>query len=130
MWKRGYILISELTGHKRFLNNYEELLKIRNNKNSAFWEEYRRLKNKNPNDEDKVNSAVKTAFARQFGKYPKIKDTILGWELQKKIELLKLAAKRLEDKKIGSLSVVKKDGKILVVGVPLEGGATTSTGVR
>jgi len=85
---------------------------------------------KNPNDEDKVNSAVKTAFARQFGKYPKIKDTILGWELQKKIELLKLAAKRLEDKKIGSLSVVKKDGKILVVGVPLEGGATTSTGVR
>ena len=44
MWKRGYILISELTGHKRFLSSYEELLKIRNNKNSAFWEEYRRLK--------------------------------------------------------------------------------------
>jgi DNA polymerase I-like protein with 3'-5' exonuclease and polymerase domains len=62
MWKRGYILISELTGHKRFLNNYEELLKIRNNKNSAFWEEYRRLKNKNPNDEEIIK--IKEGFKK------------------------------------------------------------------
>jgi len=62
MWKRGYILISELTGHKRFLSSYEELLKIRNNKNSAFWEEYRRLKNKNPNDEEIIK--IKEGFKK------------------------------------------------------------------
>lgn len=62
MWKRGYILISELTGHKRFLSSYEELLKIRNNKNSAFWEEYKRLKNKNPNDENIIK--IKEGFKK------------------------------------------------------------------
>lgn len=82
---------------------------------------------KNPENEKIVNNAIKTAFAKQFGSQPKVKEAILGWKTEKKIELLKLAAKKLEDKKIAYLAIAKKpDGTLTVVGTQAAGGALSA----
>jgi len=82
---------------------------------------------KNPENEKIVNNAVRIAFAKQFGSQPKVKEAILGWKIEKKIELLKLAAKRLEDKKIAFLAIVKKpDGTLTVAGTQAAGGALSA----
>lgn len=82
---------------------------------------------KNPDNEEYANKALAAAFAKQFGGNPKIKETILKWDLAKKQELIKMAAQRLEDKKIGILTLSKdKEGKLVVLGSQLAGGASHS----
>lgn len=39
--ERGYILIHEKTGHRQFLDSYDEWSSIKNKFNSSFWENYR-----------------------------------------------------------------------------------------
>lgn len=48
MWNNGYILISEITGHKMFVWNWAELKKFESQFNPLFWAEYRDLKENNP----------------------------------------------------------------------------------
>jgi hypothetical protein len=98
-----------------------------------FFKSMRALVNqalKDPNNEENVNKALSVAFAKQFGKNPKIKEVILKWDLSKKQELLKLAAEKLQDPKIGYLTLVKNtEGKVVVAGSQLSGGAAkTVTG--
>jgi len=82
---------------------------------------------KNPENEKIVNNAIRTAFAKQFGSQPKVKEAILGWDIEKKIQLLKLASKKLEDKKIAFLAITKKaDGTLTVVGTQAAGGALSA----
>jgi len=81
-----------------------------------------------PEDQSYADKALGAAFARQFGKNPKIKEAIMKWELSKKIELIKMAAEKLKDPKIGSLTLSKdKEGKLVVLGSQLHGGAGYST---
>jgi hypothetical protein len=78
---------------------------------------------KTPEDEKAVNNALGAAFAKQFGKNPKLKETILKWDAKKKQELLKMAAEKLQDKTIGILKIGKDDnGKIVVSGFKVKGG--------
>jgi len=81
-----------------------------------------------PEDTGYADKALAAGFARQFGKNPKIKEAIMKWDIGKKIELIKLAAERLKDPKIGSLTLSKdKEGKLVVLGSQLHGGAGHST---
>lgn len=73
---------------------------------------------KDPKDENKANSLLKAAFAKTFNsKATKhLKDEILNMDLEGKIGLLKQAAKKLENPKIGILKPIKKDDGTIVVG--------------
>jgi len=83
---------------------------------------------KEPDNEKYVDKAIGAAFAKQFGNTPKIKDSVLAWDLEKKQELLKRSAKVLEDPKIGYLTLRKNpEGKLEILGSKLEGGASHST---
>lgn len=75
---------------------------------------------KEPNDEKKVNNALTTSFAKQFANFPKLKEAVLKFDNDKKIAILKMAAKKLEDKKIGSLTLVKRGDKLGIAGSELE----------
>ena len=78
------------------------------------------IEKKDIDDEKKeksVDNALKASFAKQFGQYPKIKESVLAWDLEKKKDLLKKAAKVLEDPKIAGTCLRKNaDGKIEVYG--------------
>ena len=53
MWNKGYIIISEITGHKRFLYDYEELITFKKRMTeSGFWESYKYLKSIDPNNNE------------------------------------------------------------------------------
>jgi hypothetical protein len=83
---------------------------------------------KDPKNEEYVDKALKAGFAKQFGNYPKIKEAIISWDLEKKQELVKRAAKVLEDPKIGILTLRKNaEGKLEVLGSQVAGGAGHST---
>ena len=82
---------------------------------------------KNPENEEFANKALSAAFAKQFGANPKIKDAVLKWDLAKKQELVKMAADKLQDKTIGILKLTKDaEGKLVVAGSKVEGGASTA----
>jgi len=82
---------------------------------------------KDLDNEKYVDKALSAAFAKQFGNYPKVKQSVMEWDLAKKQELLKLASKKLEDKTIGYLSLRKNpEGKLEVLGMKLQGGASHS----
>lgn len=79
-------------------------------------------------NEEYVDKALKASFAKQFGNYPKIKDSVLAWDLEKKKELLKRASKVLKDPKIAGTSLRKTaKGKLEVLGYKVRGGAGHST---
>ena len=48
MWDRGYILISELTGHKRYIYNYDKLVQLKNTRDPSFWAMFREMQQHNP----------------------------------------------------------------------------------
>lgn len=75
-------------------------------------------------NEEYVDKALKASFAKQFGNYPKIKDSVLAWDAEKKKELLKRASKVLEDPKMAGTSLRKTaEGKLEVLGYKVHGGA-------
>lgn len=78
---------------------------------------------KDTKDEENIDQAISSAFARQFGKSPDFKQKILSLPLETKVELVELASKRLEDAKIGSLTLKYSNGKWLVLGSQVAGGA-------
>ena len=43
-WQRGYILISELTGHRAYIYDWKELKAVENRFDSEFWNRYRAVK--------------------------------------------------------------------------------------
>ena len=49
--KKGYILLSPITGHKAYIYDFEELNEAKDSFNQpGFWENYRELKKSNPNN--------------------------------------------------------------------------------
>jgi len=78
---------------------------------------------KNTKDVANIDQAISSAFARQFGKSPDFKEKILGLPLETKVELVQLASDRLKDPKIGSLTLKNSNGKWLVLGSQVAGGA-------
>jgi len=44
MWEKGYILISNITGHKMFIPNWKELRATEDSFDDVFWDNYRRDK--------------------------------------------------------------------------------------
>jgi DNA polymerase I-like protein with 3'-5' exonuclease and polymerase domains len=65
MWNRGYILISDITGHKMFIPNWEELKDIEGQFNSEFWDRYRYVKSKDP--DDPMVQTVREFFRKRSG---------------------------------------------------------------
>jgi len=75
-------------------------------------------------NESYVDKAISASFAKQFGNYPKIKESVMDWELPKKQELIKRVSKVLEDPKIAGTTLRKNaEGKIEVLGYRVQGGA-------
>lgn len=65
MWDRGYILISELTGHKMFIPEWNSLKGFESRFDTDFWNKYREEKAKDP--ECALVEKVKHFFKRKSG---------------------------------------------------------------
>ena len=73
--------------------------------------------------EGKADKVLKSAFARSFASAPKTKAEILSLSHDEKIDILKKAAIKLSDPKIGVLKIIKRSGVWEVGGVPLVSGS-------
>ncbi len=75
-----------------------------------------------PKDEKLANALLSKAFAKQFSQYPKVKEKILSLSFEDKVKVLQQCSKKLEDKTIGILKLVKNaEGKIIVGGFRVQG---------
>lgn len=61
--EKGYILLNQLTGHKAFIYDYDELIRIKSKFNSEFWDYYREMKKSSPSCETVQD--VKKFFKRK-----------------------------------------------------------------
>lgn len=43
-FSKGFILLNSITGHKAYIYDYEELMRIKSNFNKEFWDYYREMK--------------------------------------------------------------------------------------
>lgn len=78
------------------------------------------LENPTEGKEDKI---LASAFAKSFGASPAVKKDVLGLSHDEKVNILKKASAKLEDKRIGVLKIQKKpSGEYAVGGVPVKGG--------
>ena len=63
-WIKGYIDLNPLVGYKAYIYDYKDLIDIQNSfKEPRFWDDYRRLKQINP--EDPIVQKVKRFFKRK-----------------------------------------------------------------
>lgn len=73
MWDKGYILINAMTGHKMFIQNWEELKEEQSNFTQDFWREYREIKEQwmaegsDVNDKPSVMQRVSKFFKTRSG---------------------------------------------------------------
>lgn len=65
MWDRGYILISQLTGHKMFIPGWKELKEFESGFNKEFWSMYRAQKEANP--DSYIVQEVRNFFKKKSG---------------------------------------------------------------
>lgn len=47
-FSKGYILLNQITGHKAYIYDYEELMRIKSKFNKEFWDYYREMKASDP----------------------------------------------------------------------------------
>ena len=72
--------------------------------------------------EGKADKILSKSFAKTFASAPKIKAEIMALSHDEKVEILKKAAIKLSDPKIGVLKLAKRSGVWDVGGVPLVAG--------
>lgn len=76
----------------------------------------------NPTDEKKANALIHTAFVKQINQNPALEKYLQKQPLDTRVGILTQASKKLEDKTIGVLKLLKTpDGKLKVGGVQLMG---------
>jgi hypothetical protein len=80
-----------------------------------------------PTDEKQANALLSQSFAKQFSVQQQTKKYVLSLSFDDKKKLLQQCSQKLADSKIGILKLFKnKEGKLVVGGTPVSGGARQS----